>query len=648
MNTTFARLLLDHAARRPLATALREKEYGIWQSLTWQALAEMVKGLACGLHQSGLQRGEHVIVVGANRPRLYASMLAVQSLGAIPVPLYQDAVATEYVFPINNAEVRFAVVENQEQVDKLLEIRPECKQLAHIFFDDPRGLRNYQQEGLASLSDLQDKGQQFAKQSPTFFDKEVAINQADDVAAMFFTSGTTGNPKGVVHTHRSLLDRAKAGADFDHLSEAEEVLAYMPPAWIGQNIFSYAQWLYCGYVVNCPESAATVNIDLKEIGPTYYFAPPRVFEGMLTTVMIRMEDASAPKRGLFSYFMDIARRYGPARMDGQSIGLWGQLLYGLGDLLVYGPLRNNLGFSRVRVAYTAGEAIGPDLFNFYRAIGINLKQLYGSTETAVFVCLQPDNQARADTVGVPCAGVEIKVSEQGEVLVKSPGLLKGYYKNPEATAEVLTADGWYHTNDAGFIDSHGHLKIIDRVKDVGRIQGGASDGAMFAPKYVENKLKFFPHIKEVVAYGDGRDKVCVMLNIDFEAVGNWAERRNLGYAGYTDLAQKSEVYQLMLECVEKVNADLAADALLAGSQISRFLVLHKELDADDGELTRTNKVRRGFIAEKYAVLVDALYQGLAEQFIETAVKFEDGRTGSVSAHLRLMDARTFPPVERAA
>ena len=648
MDTTFPRLMLEHAARRPLATALREKEYGIWQSLTWSALAQMVKTLACGLHQAGLKRGEHVIVVGANRPRLYASMLAAQSLGAIPVPLYQDAVATEYVFPINNAEVRFAVVENQEQVDKLLEIRPDCAGLAHIYFDDPRGLRNYQQTGLASLTDLQQQGEQFAKQHPGFFDQEVATNQADDVAAMFFTSGTTGNPKGVVHTHRSLLDRAKAGADFDHLSENEEVLAYMPPAWIGQNIFSYAQWLSCGYVVNCPESAATVNIDLKEIGPTYYFAPPRVFEGMLTTVMIRMEDASSFKRSLFAYFMDIAKRYGPARMDGQSIGLMGSLLYGLGNLLVYGPLRNTLGFSRVRVAYTAGEAIGPDLFNFYRAIGINLKQLYGSTETAVFVCLQPDNEARADTVGVPCAGVEIKVSEQGEVLVKSAGLLKGYYKNPEATAEVLTADGWYHTNDAGFIDSHGHLKIIDRVKDVGRLQGGANDGAMFAPKYVENKLKFFPHIKEVVAYGDGRDKVCVMLNIDFEAVGNWAERRNLSYAGYTDLAQKSEVYQLMLECVEKVNADLAADTLLAGSQISRFLVLHKELDADDGELTRTNKVRRGFIADKYAVLVDALYQGLAEQFIETAVKFEDGRTGSVSATLRLCDAKLFAPVERAA
>ena len=648
MDTTFPRLMLDHATRRPMATALREKEYGIWQSLSWQALAAMVKDLACGLHLAGLQRGEHVIVVGANRPRLYASMLAVQSLGAIAVPLYQDAVGTEYVFPINNADVRFAVVEDQEQVDKLLEIRPDCTDLAHIYFDDPRGLRNYQQAGLLSLSDVQKQGQQFAQQSPAFFDKEVASNQADDVAAMFFTSGTTGNPKGVVHTHRSLLDRAKAGADFDHLTENEEVLAYMPPAWIGQNIFSYAQWLCCGYVVNCPESAATVNIDLKEIGPTYYFAPPRVFEGMLTTVMIRMEDASAPKRAMFAYFMDVARRYGSARRDGQSIGLMGQLLYGVGNLLVYGSLRNNLGFSRVRVAYTAGEAIGPDLFNFYRAIGINLKQLYGSTETAVFVCLQPDTQARADTVGVPCAGVQIMVADNGEVLVKSAGLLKAYYKNPEATAEVLTADGWYKTNDAGFIDNQGHLKIIDRVKDVGRIKGGSNDGAMFAPKYVENKLKFFPHIKEVVAYGDGRDKVCVMLNIDFEAVGNWAERRNLTYAGYTDLAQKSEVYQLMLECVEKVNADLSSDALLAGSQISRFLVLHKELDADDGELTRTNKVRRGYIADKYSVLVEALYQGLDQQFIETAVKFEDGRSGSVSAHLRLMDARTFAPVERAA
>ncbi len=648
MQTTFPRLLLNHAAQRPTAAAMREKEYGIWQALQWVELAKMVEQLSCGLHQAGLRRGQHMIVIGANRPRLYATMLAAQSIGAVPVPLYQDAAAPECVFPINNAEVGFAFAEDQEQVDKLLEIRDQCPQLQHIYFDDPRGLRNYTEPGLASLDDLLAEGASFAAAHTEFFSTEVNAAKPDDVAAMFFTSGTTGNPKGVVHTHDSLLNRAMAGADFDRLTPNEDVLAYLPPAWIGQNIFSYAQWLACGYTVNCPESAATVTIDLKEIGPTYYFAPPRVFEGLLTSVMIRMEDAGAIKRRMFHYFMGVAQRVGPEKMDGKALSFADGLLYALGNALVYGPLRNNLGMSRVRVAYTAGEAIGPDLFSFYRSIGINLKQLYGSTETAVFVCLQPDHEARADTVGVPCAGVEIKVAENGEILVKSPGLLKEYFKNPAATAEVLTADGWYHTSDAGFIDAHGHLKIIDRVKDVGRIRGGVNNGAMFAPKYVENKLKFFPHIKEVVAYGDGREKVCVMINIDFDAVGNWAERRNLPYAGYTDLAQKPEVYQLVKECVEKVNADLSVDVLLAGSQVSRFLVLHKELDADDGELTRTNKVRRGFIAEKYDVLVDALYGGKTSQFIETQVKFEDGRTGSVSATLRIDDAKTFTPVKAAA
>ena len=648
MLTTFPQLLLKHAAERPEAPALREKEYGIWQTHNWADLARLVEQVAAGLHQAGLQRYEHMVVVGANRPRLYATMLAAQSLGAIPVPLYQDAVAAECVFPLNNAEVRFCLVEDQEQVDKMLEVREQCPQISHIFYDDPRGLRKYDEQGLASLDSLIEAGKAFAAKNPGWFKAEVAKAQPGDVAAMFFTSGTTGNPKGVVHTHSTLLDRASAGAEFDKLTSSEEVLAYLPPAWIGQNIFSYAQWLACGYVVNCPESASTVTIDLKEVGPTYYFAPPRIFEGLLTSVMIRMEDAGAIKRKMFEACMRVAKRVGPALMDGEAVSAIDKVKYALGNLLVYGPLRNNLGFSRVRVAYTAGEAIGPDLFTFYRSIGINLKQLYGSTETAVFVCLQPDNQARADTVGVPIRGVEIKVADNGEILVKSAGLLKEYYKNPAATAEVLTADGWYHTSDAGFLDAHGHLKIIDRVKDVGRIVGGANDGAMFAPKYVENKLKFFPHIKEVVALGDKREKVCVMVNIDFDAVGNWAERRNLPYAGYTDLAQKPEVYELIRECIEKVNADLSTDAMLAGSQVSRFLVLHKELDADDGELTRTNKVRRGFIADKYGVLVDALYAGRSEQYIETVVKFEDGRSGSVSATLKLSDAKTFAPVKNAA
>ena len=648
MQTTFPRLMLEHAKARPAAAALRVKEYGIWQTTTWQQLADNVRALACGLAEAGLRRGEHLVVIGENRPRLYASMLAAQALGAVPVPLYQDAAGTEYQFPINNANVAFAIVEDQEQVDKVLELRAGCPQLAHLWYDDPRGLRNYAEPGLASVDALIESGHAYDRAHAGWFDAEVAKASPHDVAAMFFTSGTTGNPKGVVHSHFTLLDRAKAGAKFDHLSEAEEVLAYMPPAWIGQNIFSYAQWLACGYVVNCPESAATVTIDLKEIGPTYYFAPPRIFEGLLTSVMIRMEDAGALKRGLFHHFMGVARRIGPARMDGQPLRLLDRLSYAVGDALVFGPLRNTLGFSRVRVAYTAGEAIGPDLFTFYRSIGINLKQLYGSTETAVFVCLQPDHEARADTVGVPIEGVQNRVAENGEILVKSPGLLKEYYKNPAATAEVLTADGWYHTGDAGFLDAGGHLKIIDRAKDVGKLQGGANDGALFAPKYVENKLKFFPYIKEAVAFGDRRAKVCAFINIDMDAVGNWAEKRNLPYGGYTDLACKPEVYDLVRDCVEKVNVDLAADERLAGGQISRFLILHKELDADDGELTRTRKVRRGTIGDKYQALVDALYGGKTEQFIETAVRFEDGRSGSVSATLRIVDAKLYPAVKRAA
>jgi long-chain acyl-CoA synthetase len=612
--------MLAHARQRPGEPALREKALGIWQTLSWEQLATLVQHLACGLAEAGLTRGEHVVVIGENRPRLYATMLAAQSLGAIPVPLYQDAAATEFVFPLVNAEVRFAIVEDQEQVDKLLSVRGQCLQLARLWFDDPRGLRHYREDGLAPLNQLVEAGRLHGQQHPTLFFDAEARGQPGDVAAMFYTSGTTGHPKGVVHTHLSLLDRAAAGARFDRLGPHEEVLAYLPPAWIGQNIFSYAQWLACGYVVNCPESADTVTIDLKEIGPTYYFAPPRIFEALLTSVTIRMEDAGAVKRWLFRRGMDVARRVGPALMDQQPVAWTERLKYRLGEGLIYAPLRNTLGLSRVRVAYTAGEAIGPDLFIFYRSIGVNLKQLYGSTETAVFVCLQPDHEVRADTVGVPIEGVELRVDEAGELQVRSPGLLKAYYKNPQATAEVKTADGWYRTGDAGYVDDRGHLHVIDRARDVGRLD----DGSMFAPRYIENKLKFFPHIKEAVAFGDRREMVCAFINIDFEAVGHWAERRNLPYAGYTDLASKPEVQALVRDCVQQVNADLASDPRLAGSQIRRFLVLHKELDADDGELTRTRKVRRGPIAEKYQVLLEALYGGRTEQHIETQIRFEDG------------------------
>jgi long-chain acyl-CoA synthetase len=639
-GTTFPQLLLEHAAARPDDPALREKIYGIWQTTSWRELANQVEAIAAGLAELGFSRGQHLAIIGENRPRLYAAMIAAQALGGIPVPMYQDAVAAEMVYVFRNAEIAFAVVEDQEQTDKLLELKAQHPLLAHIVYDDPRGLRNYTNPELMSIEALMGHGKDFLRNHPGLLKQRAGECSPDDIAAMFYTSGTTGNPKGVIHSHRNLISVSRAASAMEGLTSSEEVLAYLPMAWIGQNIFSYSQWLAAGFTVNCPESQSTVSADMREIGPTYYFAPPRVLEALLTQVTIRMEDAASPKRALYRYFMDVARRVGERILNGDAtVSAAERLLYRAGDLLIYGPLRNALGMSRVRVAYTAGEAIGPDLFVFYRSLGINLKQLYGSTETAVFVCVQPNGQVKADTVGPPMDGVRIRLTDSGEVLIRSPGLLREYYRNAQATAEVKDAEGWYHTGDAGYLDSDGHLRIIDRAKDVGNLAGGA----MFAPKYLENKLKFFPFVKEAVAFGDSRDRVVAFINIDFEACGNWAERRNLSYTGYVDLASRPEIYALIRECVEKVNADLAADPMMSASQIHRFLVLHKELDADDEELTRTRKVRRGFIAQKYQVLVEALYAGASEQFIETQVRFEDGRTGQVSATLRLEDAGTFAP-----
>jgi long-chain acyl-CoA synthetase len=542
-------------------------------------------------------------------------------------------------FPMQNAEIAYAVAEDQEQVDKLLEILPQCPTLKHIYYDDPRGMRHYQQPQLSSYDSLLQLGRESLARDPAFLEGEIAKGSGSDTAAMFFTSGTTGTPKGVVLTHTNLIDRAKVAAELEGLNERDVVLAYLPPAWIGQNVFSYAQPFVTGYCICCPEAAETVMSDMREIGPTYYFAPPRVLEALLTQVSIRMEDAGRISRFFYRYFMGVASRVGGAILDGKPVGVVDRLLYWLGDLFTYGPLRNVLGMSRVRVAYTAGEAIGPDLFRFYRSIGINLKQLYGSTETSVFVCIQPDGQVKADTVGPAVKGVELKFTPSRELVIRSPGLFKEYYKNPQATLEAKDAGGWFHTGDAGYFDADGHVKIIDRVKDVGKL----SDGTLFAPKYLENKLKFFPYIKEAVAFGHGRDRVCIFVNMDMDAVANWAERRNMPYSGYTDLASRDEVCDLIRECVEKVNADLAAEPEIANSQIHRFLVLHKELDADDGELTRTRKVRRGAIGEKYHALVEALYGGKQSVHVEAQVKYEDGRTGMLSADLKLRDAKTFPP-----
>ena len=642
---TFPALIQQHARVRGARPAMREKDLGIWQTLTWAEVAVQVDQLAHGLAALGIRVGQHVAIVGENRPRLYLAMMAAQALGAIPGPLYQEAVGQEMLYVLQDAEITVAVVEDQEQVDKLQEIAHQCPSLSRVVYDDPRGLRHYDQQGILSLDRLLELGREFAASHPGYVEAATAAIDPDDAAAMFYTSGTTGQPKGVVLSHRALIDRGRVIQELENLTDREEVLAYLPPAWIGQNMFSYTQFLVTGFTVNHPESPETVSIDMHDIGPTYYFAPPRVLEGLLTHVQIRMEDASAIKRKLFHACMALARRVGVRILDQDpTVSAWDRFKYRVGNFLMYAPLRNSLGMSRVRVAYTAGEAIGPDLFVFFRSIGINLKQLYGSTETSVFVCVQSDRHVRADTVGPPVKGVEIRVAENGEIQVKSPGMFKGYYRNPEDTTAAYTADGWYHTGDAGYLDSDGQLKIIDRAKDVGKL----ADGSLFAPKYIENKLKFFSYIKEVVAFGANMPEVCVFINIDLEAVGNWAERQGLPYAGYTDLAAKPQVYDLIRDCVNKVNADLAADPKLAGSQVARFLILHKELDPDDDELTRTRKVRRGFIAKKYAVLVDALFEGKSHQYIETEVKFEDGRTGMISANLAIATATVVPVSARKA
>ena len=636
---TFPRLLDSHVKLRPDQDSIRAKDLGIWQSWSWAEAAVEIRALACGLASLGLKRGEKLAIIGDNRPRLYWGMTAAQALGAVPVPLYQDAVADEMAYVLDNADVKIALVQNQEQVDKMFDIHERCPKLEHIIFDEPRGLRLYQQEYLHNYEEIRRSGVEFDRDHPDFYEREVSAGSGDDISIMLYTSGTTGKPKGVVLSNDNVIITARNGIIREGLDSQEEVLAYLPMAWVGDNLFSYAQSYVAGFCVSCPEDPTTVASDLREIGPTYYFAPPAVYERMLTQVMIRMEDAAKIKRDIFHYFMEHARRVGVKILNREPVSIKDSLLYKLGNILVYGPLKDVLGLRRTKLAYTAGEAIGPEIFDFYRSLGINIKQLYGQTECMVFICVQPDGEVFADTVGTPALDVEIKINDSGEVMYRSPGVFLSYYKNLESTASTKTADGWVHTGDAGYFDdSNGHLKIIDRAKDVGKL----NDGTLFAPKYIENKLKFFSFIKEAVLFGNERDYSTAFINIDLDAVGNWAERHNLAYSGYIDLAQLDEVYQLIRECVDKVNLDLSLDSRLGNSQIHRFLILHKELDADDGELTRTRKVRRSFVGERYDVLVNALYSGQTECYIDTQVTFEDGRTGSLAADVRITDAEVHP------
>ena len=635
---TFPQFLISNAKRFGDRPAMRHKDFGIWQSWTWSEMLDEIRAYSVGLSELGLRPGDKIAIVGQNRPGLYWTFCAAQALGCVPVPVYSDSVAEEMVYVLKHAEISFVVCQDQEQVDKILSMGDELERLRHVIYDEPRGLRDYNHSKLHSILHVQKLGREvLSRDGDSAWLKSVNDAKSNDLAVMLYTSGTTGKPKGVMLTFRNLVESARNANSFDNFDEHEEIIAYLPLAWVGDHVFSYAQSYLAGYCVCCPESPETADEDRREIAPSYFFAPPRVFEIMLTAILVRMEDAGKAKKKMFDYFMAHARKVGERILNGESVGFVDRLKYQIGEILVYGPLKNRMGLTRMKVGYTAGEAIGPEIFRFYRSLGLNLKQLYGQTEASVYITAQPDGEISADTVGKPSPGVEIEIAESGEVMYRSPGVFQGYFKNEEATKETKTEDGWVHTGDAGFIDHDGHLRIIDRAKDVGKLTGGG----MFAPKYIENRLKFFPNIKEAVAFGDGRDFSAVFINIDLTAVGSWAERNNVSYASYQELAQHPLVYEMMKEHVEQVNRDLSLEDMMAGSQISRFLVLHKELDADDGELTRTQKVRRSFIAERYGELTEALYNGSPEKYVETEVVFEDGRKGTISATIVIADAKVY-------
>ena len=640
---TFPKLLIRNAERLADRPAVREKAFGIWQVWSWRQVKGEVFAFAAGLDALGFAPGDKLAIIGRNRPRMYWGMTAAQCVGGIPVPVYQDSVVEEMEYVLDHAEVRFVLAEDQEQVDKALEIAEKLPRIEHIIYDDGRGLKDYAKDRLHDFAAVQQRGREALARNPSVLDSSIAAASGADTAIILYTSGTTGQPKGVVLSNDNIIITSRNAVERDRLTAEEETLSYLPMAWVGDNIFSCGQGYVAGFCINCPESETTVSQDLREIGPTYYFAPPRIFENLLTGVLIRMEDAGRIKQRLFHYFLGVARKVGGPILNGEPVAFWERFKYRLGDLLIYAPLKNTMGFSRIRLAYTAGEAIGPEIFDFYRSLGINIKQLYGQTESSVFVTMQPDGEVYADTVGVPAPDVEVKIADDGEVVYRSPGVFQHYFKNDAGTKKTKDRENWVRTGDAGYFDDHGHLKIIDRARDVGKL----NDGSLFAPKYLENKLKFFPQIKEAVTFGNQRDFVTALVNIDLDAVGNWAERNNLPYASYQELAAHPQVYEMIKDNIQKVNQDLATEHRLCASQIRRFLILHKELDPDDGEMTRTRKVRRTTIFDKYQVLIDALYSDNTHCQISTEVTFEDGRTGAIDADLEIRDPQTYPALAKA-
>jgi long-chain acyl-CoA synthetase len=626
--TTLPRLLRRNAETMAGRPAIREKNLGIWQTSTWAQSWGQVREFASGLAAQGFGRGDKLAVIGDNRPRLYWAQLAAQCLGGMAVPMYQDSIATELVFVLNHAEVSVMVAEDQEQVDKILSLKARLPHLELVVYDDPRGMRHYSTTTLKSFDEIQAAGRDFAASHPEYVEAEIDKGDPDDLALLTYTSGTTGHPKGVMLSHANLLSSAQAFVEAEDIRVSDEMLCYLPMAWIGDSLFSMVLTLLVGFTCNCPERPETVQRDLRELGPTIALAPPRIWENMLTQLRVRAADSTPLKRKVFEFFRALAEQAAGRKGEPKKPSPLVRLGLALGEILVYGPVRDQLGLRRARWVYTGGAPLGPDTFKFFRSFGINIKQVWGSTELSGLASLQPDGEADPDTVGRVVPRTEVRLAEDGEVLIRSAGVFKGYYKQPDATREAIVEDGWFRTGDSGFIDQRSHLVIVDRAKDVGKLV----DGTPFAPQFVENKLKFSPFIAEAVAFGDRRPFVAAIVAIDLTTVGNWAERRNLAYTSFQDLSAKPEVRRLIGEEIAEVNASLPTAA-----RIHRFLLLNKEFDADDNEITRTRKIRRPFVAEKYAAVVEAFYRGDEEVELTTEITYEDGRKATLTSKIVIED-----------
>jgi long-chain acyl-CoA synthetase len=627
-SMTLPRYLLRNAREHGRRPAIREKDRGIWQTYTWADYHAHVRDIALGLASLGFARGDKLSVIGDNRPRLYWAQVAAMCLGGVSVPVYQDSIARELAYVLDHAEVSVIVAEDQEQVDKILALKAQLPALKLVVYEDPRGMSQYRSAGLRSLDEIEELGRRFGAQHPEHFEATIERGRPDDLALIAYTSGTTGNPKGAMLTHANMVETGHTLIRSEDVRIDDNWLAYLPMAWVGDSLYTLAMNLMVGFTVNCPESPETVQRDLRELGPTAVLAPPRIWENMLTAVQVRAADAPRLKRWVFETSRRAAERAEILRSEGKPVPLGLRLRCALGEFFVYAPVRDQLGLRRARWAYTGGAPLGPDTFRFFRAFGVNLKQVYGSTELTGLVSLQPDAEANPTTAGRPCPGIEVRIGDRGEVLVKSAGVFRGYFKNEEATREVVDPDGWFHTGDAGFVDPRGHLVIIDRAKDVGAL----ADGTPFAPQFIENKLKYSPYIREAVAFGHERPFVTAMIAIDPSTVGSWAERRGLAYTSYTDLSQKAEVRELIRDEIRRGN-----ETLPETQKIRRFLLLTKDLEADDAEMTRTRKVRRRYVAEKYAPVIEALYSGKESVELTTAITYEDGRQGTLRSTVRIED-----------